>query len=346
MTRGRVVLLAAGILALAAATVVWITLSRVREGRRNTAQLQTRIVELSAERDRLRAQVIAAVGNDPRLAGMPDRQLGIGVPTSLAQRLVSTFVTGVADQVTLELGNLRIRKQGSVRRIVTVGEYDLQVRITRVTAQLAAGVPDLRFGGNQVRLTLPVRVASGSGSAAVDFQWDGRNLGSAVCGDMQLREVVTGTVVPATYRLSGTLLLSSTEDAIMVTPRLPSLRVKIRVQPSPASWALVQKVLDDKSGVCGFVLDRVNIRESLEGLFARGFDVRLPIERVKPLALPVGLARTLEVRGTPVTMNVTDGGLTITDQMIWLGANARLGVPQTARVVQDRGRSPLAFRLQ
>lgn len=326
MTRGRILLVALAVLVLAIVIAGWVTLSRAREGRRNTAELQARIVELTTERDRLRAQVIAAVGNDPQLAGMPDRQLRIGVPTSLARVLVSTFVTGVADQVTLELDNLRIRKQGSVRRIVTLGEYDLRVRITRVTAQLAAGTPDLRFGGNQVRLTLPVRVASGAGSAAVDFQWDGRNIGSAVCGDMEMREVVTGTVVPATYRLSGTLLLSTTEDAIMVTPRLPSLRVKIRVRPSPASWALVQKVLDDKHGVCGFVLDRVNIRESLEGLFARGFDVRLPIERVKPLALPVGLARTMEVRGTSVAMDVTDGGLTITDQMIWLGANATLGL--------------------
>ena len=68
--------------------------------------------------------------------------------------------------------------------------------------------------------------------------------------------------------------------------------------------------------------------DAVEELFARGFDVRLPIERVKPLALPVGLARTMEVRGTPVTMDVTDGGLTITGQMIWLGANATLGLPR------------------
>lgn len=328
MTRGRIVVLASAILVVAAAIFVWVTWSRARDGRRSTAELQARIVDLTTERDRLRAQVIAAVSADPQLTGMPDRQLGIGVPTTLAELLVSTFVTGVADQVTLELDNLRIRKQGSVRRIVTMGEYDLQVRITRVTAQLAAGAPDIRFGGNRVRLALPVRVASGSGSAAVDFQWDGRNLGSAVCGDMQMQEVVTGAVVPATYQLSGTLLLSSTEDAIIVTPRLPSLRVKIRVQPTQASWDLVQKVLDDKRGVCGFVLDRVNIRESLEELFARGFDVRLPIEKVKPLALPVGIARTMDVRGTPVTMDVTDGGLTITDQMIWLGANATLRLPR------------------
>jgi len=327
MTRGRIVLIALAVLVVAALLVVWVTMSRVREGRRNTAQLQARITELTTERDRLRAQVIAAVSDDPRLAGMPDRQLRIGVPTTLAHQLVSTLVTGVADHVTLELGNLRIRKQGEVRRVVTLGEYDLHVRITKVTAQLAAGAPDLKFGGNQMRLALPVRVASGAGTATIDFQWDGRNIGGAVCGDMQVREVVTGTVVPATYRLSGTLQLSTTKEAIVVTPRLPSLRVKIRVQPSQASWALVQKLLDDKRGVCGFVLDRVDIRESLEGLFARGFDVRLPIERVKPLALPVGIAQTMAVRGTPITVDVTDGGLTITTQMIWLGANVTLMLP-------------------
>ena len=327
MTRGRIALIALTVVMLAVVIGVWVTLARLREGRRNTAELQARMVELTTERDRLRAQVIAAVSNDPTLVGMPDRQLRIGVPTTLAHQLVSTFVTGVADHVTLELGNLRIRKQGAVRRVVTLGEYDLNVRITRVTAQLAAGAPDLRFGGNQVRLALPVRVASGAGSAALDFQWDGRNIGGAVCGDMQVREVVTGTVVPATYQLAGTLLLSTTKEAIVVTPRLPSLSVKIRVQPSQASWALVQKLLDDKRGVCGFVLDRVNIRESLEGLFARGFDVRLPIERVKPLALPVGIAQTMAVRGTPITIDVADGGLTITKQMIWLGANVTLMLP-------------------
>jgi hypothetical protein len=306
----------------------------VREGRRSTAELQAHIAELTAERDRLRAQVIAAVSSDPQLSGMPDRQLRIGVPVTLAHLLVSTFVTGVADQVTLELGNLSIRKQGSVRRLVTLGTYDLHVRITRVTAQLAAGAPDLRFGGNQIRLALPVRVASGSGSAAIAFEWDGRNIGGAVCGDMQLKEVVSGTVTPATYRLSGTLLLSTTRDAITVTPRLPSLYVRIRVQPSKASWALVQKVLDDKGGVCGFVLDRVNIRRSIGDLFTRGFNVRLPIERVKPMALPVGIAQTMAVRDTPVTIDVTDGGLTITDRMIWLGANATLLLSHTGPVAR------------
>ena len=38
-------------------------------------------------------------------------------------------------------------------------------------------------------------------------------------------------------------------------------------------------------------------------------------------------AQTMAVRGTPITVDVTDGGLTITKQMIWLGANVTLMLP-------------------
>ena len=48
------------------------------------------------------------------------------------------------------------------------------------------------------------------------------------------------------------------------------VKVKLKVVPSPESWAAVQKILDDKEGVCGFVLDKVNIAGVLEGLVAQG----------------------------------------------------------------------------
>jgi hypothetical protein len=40
------------------------------------------------------------------------------------------------------------------------------------------------------------------------------------------------------------------------------------------------------------------------------------------------------VRGTPITVDVTDGGLTITDRMIWLGANVTLMLPHTPIVAR------------
>jgi hypothetical protein len=47
MTRGRIVLVVVAILVLAAAIAAGVTLSRLREGRRTTAELQAHIAELT-----------------------------------------------------------------------------------------------------------------------------------------------------------------------------------------------------------------------------------------------------------------------------------------------------------
>lgn len=324
MTRRRIALVAALTAVALTLATLGVLRSRMREGRLTTQALEARVTELRAERDRLRPSVHGAMAMDPRLAGMPDRQVRVGIPTSLAGTLVTNLLAGVPDHLTLQLGGFRIHRAGEVRRVVPLGEYDLTVRVTRVTARLATGEPDLRFGGNRIALALPVRVASGRGTAAIDFRWDGRTVGGAVCGDMRVTETVTGTVRPATYRLTGALHLSTTPDAILVTPRLPALRINVRVEPTKASWDLVQQVLDSRGGLCGFVLDRVNIRGALEELLAKGFSVRLPTERLGPIALPIGLASTVTVRGTPIRLGGTAGTLTITDDTIWLGANVTL----------------------
>ena len=331
MTRRRVVTLVA--IAAGAAILVTTTLMavRLRAGRRTVATLQTDVATLKGERDRLRAEVIGAVDLDRRLTGGPDKPLRIGIPTTLARTLVSTLVSGVVDRVSLNLGNLRVQKKGEIRRVVPLGDFDLTVRIKQINAKLGASAPDLKFGGNQMQMVMPIRVESGTGSAEIDFRWFARGIGGAVCGDMSLLEVVSGTVTPADYRVAGTLQLSTTEDAIVVTPRMPALRIRVRVVPSKASWDLVQKTLDAKRGICGFVIDRVNIPESLQGLLDRGFTVRLPIEKVRPVTVPIGFAQTVMVRDVPVKIGVKADGLLITSDMIWLGADVTLDtLPATA----------------
>lgn len=326
MTTRRLVMVVGGCAALAVLVfgVVSMVSSRAREGRRTTAQLQEDLVRLRAERDRLRPHVLGALQMDPRLAGMPARDVLVGLPTSLARDVATTVITGVADQMTLHLGGIRVHTQGDVRRLVPIGDWDLRVLLTRVTARLAGGVPDVRFGDNRLSLAVPIRVTSGTGAAAIDFRWDGRNISGAICGDMAVRETVTGSVTPVTYRLTGALHLSTTRDAIVLTPRIPPTRIRVHVVPSPASWAKVQAVLDEKGGVCGFVLDRVDIRGSLEAFLARGFTVRLPVDRLTPWTLPIGLASSLTIRDLPVQVAVTDGDLTVTGDMIWLGADVDL----------------------
>jgi len=54
-----------------------------------------------------------------------------------------------------------------------------------------------------VSLALPVQVASGTGTANIDFNWDGKNVSGAVCGDMKINENVGGSVIPSKYPVSG-----------------------------------------------------------------------------------------------------------------------------------------------
>jgi hypothetical protein len=102
------------------------------------------------------------------------------------------------------------------------------------------------------------------------------------------------------------------------------------VQPSEESWAAVQKILDEKTGLCGYVVEKVNVLKIVQGLIDRGFNVRLPTEKIKPMAVPVGIAPTMQVRGQPVELTIKVGELAITERMIWLGADVRIEMPVAA----------------
>ncbi len=288
------------------------------------AQMKARIESLQKERDELRAKLGNLLASERRLAGMPENGVRVGVPTALATDLIQRVVAGFVDSVTLKLSNLKVHKAGKIKKVVSIGEYELNVVIDEVTGHLKTGKPEVRFGDNKVSVGLPVRIASGTGDATIDFKWDGKNVSGAVCGDMEVHQKVSGSVKPETYAVQGGLLLSATTEQILASPKFPPIKVNLKVEPSEESWAAVQAILDSKGGVCGYVLEKVDIRGVLEDLIGKGFNVRLPTEKIKPMVVPVGVAPTLAVRGEPITIGVKVGDLAITDHMIWLGADVTL----------------------
>jgi hypothetical protein len=310
-----------------------------RKDRQSPKQIRTQIQALEKERDSLRARMNELMVKDPRLPGMPDSPVRVGVPTTLARDLIQRVVAGFVDQVTLELKNLKVKKHGRVKKIVTIGEYDLNVLINRVSGRLKTGKPDVTFGGNKVTLALPVTVASGSGSATINFKWDGKHVAGATCGDLEVTREVSGGVKPDTYPVSGGLVLTATAKEILAQPRFPLIKVNLKVDPSPESWQSVQQILDEKEGVCGYVVDKVNVRGILERLVNKGFNVRLPTEKIKPMAVPVGIEPTMQVRGQPVALGIKLGRLAITEQMIWLGANVSVatGAEAAAKIAAVKG---------
>jgi hypothetical protein len=311
--------------ALALAAILAASSSCRRKDADSAEEMRAKIQALEKEIPALRARLGERVATDPRLAGMPKTGVRVGVPTTLARTLIERVVTGFVDSVTLRLTNLKVKKSGRVKKVVTLGEYDLLVVISEVTGHLKTGKPRVDFGGDRVALSLPVKIASGTGNANVDFKWDGKNVSGAVCGDMQVNQDVSGGVKPDAYEVGGALQLTATSRQIMAAPKFPTMKVNLKVEPSAESWAAVQAILDSKGGTCGFVVDKVDIRGVLEGLIGKGFNVRLPTEKVKPMAIPVGIAPTMKVRDTTVRIEVALSHLKITEHMIWLGADVKVG---------------------
>jgi hypothetical protein len=292
-----------------------------RKDRPTSEALRGEIAALEKQRDALRERLNDLVARDPRIEGMPQTPVRVGVPTTLARDLVQRVTSGFVDQVTLELGNIRVRRRGTVRKIVTIGHYDLDVTVNRVTGKLKTGKPDVTFGGNRVSLALPVSVASGTGSATVGFKWDGRNVSGAVCGDMDITREIEGSVRPHRYLVRGGLALGASAGQILVEPRFPVVKVNLKVIPSERSWAALREILDDQEGICGFVVDKVDVLGLVRKIIDQGFDVRLPTEKIKPMAVPVGIEPTMVVRGEPVALEIRIGELAITEHVIWLGAH-------------------------
>jgi hypothetical protein len=187
---------------------------------------------------------------------------------------------------------------------------------------------------------MPVTVASGTGNATINFKWDGKGMSDAVCGDMEITRDVSGGVKPASYPVSGALVLTATAKEILAEPKFPLIKINLKVDPSDESWASVQKILDDQEGICGYVVDKVNILKIVQGLIDKGFNVRLPTEKIKPMAIPVGIEPSMNVKGRQVDLGIKVGELAITNDMIWLGAHVSVDVGEAGSAAAGAVASP------
>lgn len=330
MTQRRVVIAVIVLGTLALAALAGVALYRRFAGvdrttRETPEQLRQQIVALDAERAALRDTLLTLSADAPLMYTMPDTPVRVVVPTSLMQTLVERVIREVADRIVVRVADVTVRRTGTIRRRITLGEYDLRITVNRVTATMTAGTPTLTFGGNRIAARLPLRLAAGTGQATVQFGWDGRAVAGAICGDMTVTETVTGRVVPRTYPVSGALQLEMNDTGLVLRPRLPKLTLHVDIEPSAESWAAAQKVLDGKRGLCGAILDRVDVLGAVRTVIAKGFDVRVPTDRAKPIALPIGLEPTLTVRGTPLSLAIRIAELSLTPEALWLGASVAVG---------------------
>ncbi len=329
MRRWHTVLLSVTLLALVGAAV-FVSRFQTRTEREDPATVRREIVQLTRTRDSLRAAVFDAVGTSDLLDGRADGDVVIGLPTPFVDTIVRSVVDGWFHDVQLRLPTINLHKDGEVKARLgifgrrTVGSYDLDLALRNVRGTLQPSPPEMTFGGNIIRLAVPVRVVDGTGVAHVTAAWRSRGLAGPVCGNMTVTRDVTGRVRARTYVARGRLVLSALDGAVTADPDFPELAIRLFVDPSRASVAALDSVLATQRGLCGYAVEKSRASERIQALVARGFNVKIPQRFFRPIRLPVAVQTEVPVGDRTVALEVTPTGLSVTASAVWLAANVRV----------------------
>ena len=286
-----------------------------------TAELQ----RLQVEQDSLRVKAAAIVASDPRIQALPKGAVVIGVPTAFLERVIERLFNDVVSNVTLRLSGIKAHVAKPVKKVVTVGEFVLDVDSIAVVGRLQPHPPKLTFTGNRVSMSLPVEVVQGNGGATLHFVWDGKNVADLTCGDMDVTQKVTGSVIPTRYLVTGSLRFALNGNHVIGTLAFPETRLNIRVSPSKASWAAIDSILAEKHGACGWVLDKVDVRGLLANIVqTKGFNVKLPLDKIKPFRIPAGVSDSVKVGDRKLALSVQTNLIRIDPEAIWYSADLEL----------------------
>ena len=283
------------------------------------------LAQLQTQQDSLRARSAELIAKDPRVLGLPPGEVVVAVPTAFIRNVIEVLFRDVVDNVTLKLAGIKAHAKKKIKKIVTIGEFTVDVDITKVLGRIEPGQPDVTFGGDSISLSLPIRVARGNGEAMIHFVWDGKNVADVTCGDMDITQRVTGNVIPGDYTVKGALLLERRGRRVIGDVRFPETRIRLRIRPSKESWAAIDSILNEKEGVCGWVLEKVDVKNILTDLAEeKGFNVKLPLQKIKPVVLPAGIRDSVTVGGRALAISAETNTVRIDPDAIWYSAKVSL----------------------
>ena len=303
---------------------------RIREAlARGPAPTPAEIQALIEERRRLgdEFRVLLTQHGVLDFANAPAGNILVGVPTGFAEDLVGQMISGLFSEVRLHLKNIQAHAEDDVKAKVLftqkVGHFILDVNVKDIRALLKPGKPELQFGGDKIGIRLPVRVAEGHGTANVRFQWQGKGLAGTVCGDMDVNADVSSEVKPSTYTVAGEFQLAAAGEALVARPRFGDIVLKVVLQPTEKTWevlsATVADIKEDKNGICGMAIKKIDIRGIVQKIIDKGFDVKLPPKLFKDITLPASVEQTVTIKDRTVSLDARPLGLRVTPFMLWYG---------------------------
>ena len=125
--------------------------------------------------------------------------------------------------------------------------------------------------------------------------------------------------------VGGTLGLALEGNHVIATPRFPETKIRIRVAPTQQSWATINRILEEKHGVCGWLLDKVDVPPILKRVVEeKGFNVTLPLSKVKAFRIPAGVSDAVQVKDRMIAVEATTNLIRIEPDAILYSADVTL----------------------
>jgi len=281
--------------------------------------------------DALHARLDAAAARDPLVtATHADRgTIVMAIRSSLVEDLVGHVARRYLDNVEVDLGDVRAKSSGEIRKKtflgrVKVGSWTVSVELGDLVGHLRAGTPKVSLRApNMIDLEIPVNVIESAGDAAFAFTWDSAGLANVVCKDFELNRGLRGQVLPQRHVVHGAMRLANNGEDLTATPVFPDRKVRLRIDLTPASWAIVEAALrsQDTSGTCGTLVNPEEGLAFLKTLAAKGVTVRLPEKIFRTVRLPASLRREVTVTGRVVNLSIQGESLRIETGTLWSSAS-------------------------
>jgi hypothetical protein len=296
-----------------------------------------RLAELQRVYDDLHERLERALDAEP-LVGQAYAERGqvvIGARVGLLARLALRVSQGYLQRVEVDLADVDAHAGGELERKtvfgrVTLGEWDVDVNVSRLVGSLAAGTPEVRLRGpDLIEIQVPVHVRKTPGSASVTLTWDSKALANVVCKDFELTREVKGNVRGQEHVLRGAMRLSNAGALVTATPEFPDRTLDLKLDVAGDSWAVVEEALrsQDKLGRCGLLMNPDKGLVKLQALVDRGVKVKLPDSIFRPVSLPARLESTVRVDQRSVDLVVKAESLRVTPEILWSSANIQLKGP-------------------
>ena len=286
---------------------------------------EAEIQRLQAEQDSLRARAAVLIAADPRIQALPEGEVVVVVPTSFLRQVILRLFQDVVNHVTLRLSGIKAHVEKKIKKVRTIGEFTVDVNIDQVVGKIRPKPPRIAFGGDSISLKLPIAIKEGRGEATIHFVWDGKGVAGLTCGDLDITQKVSGNVIPADYLVTGRIDLGIKGRRVVAALRFPETRLRVKVKPSKESWAAIDSILDEQKHVCGWVLDKVDVPNLLENLTeTKGFNVKLPVDKLKPVVLPAGIRDSVRVGARSFAIDAQTKTIRIDSDAIWYSATVKL----------------------